>query len=96
MPQVREEKSDLSKAAAPQYLDKAERMLEVLHSFSNGLDRKLYLMEQYPSFAPRFWDNHMGRLMRMDAIQLMTVLGVPDPTGERAVRRVMASQGSRL
>lgn len=73
----------------PTYIDKAEEMLAELRHFKSGLDRALYMQERYPQFPPRFWDNHMGALIRMDAIQLIEALGHPDPTGEQATRNVM-------
>lgn len=73
----------------PTYIDHAEQMLTEMRSLKSGLDRKLYMMERWPHFPDRFWDNHMGTLVRMDAIQLIEALGQPDPTGERAVRNVM-------
>lgn len=75
---------------APSYIDRAEKMLTEMRSFSNGLDRQRYMAEQYPQFPDRFWDNHMGTLIHMDAIQLEQFLTYSDKVGERATDNVMA------
>ena len=47
-------------------------------------------MAEHYSHLTRSWINrHLDRLLDLDPEVLVTVIGYPDPTGERAVRNVM-------
>lgn len=51
------------------------------------LDAVNHFAEHYDHLTPRFLSRHLETLMSLDPEQLVSLIGYPDPTGERAARR---------
>lgn len=50
-----------------------------------------HLAEHYSHCTRSFLERNLDRLLAIDPEQLVLVIGYPDPTGERAVKRVLAT-----
>ena len=51
----------------------------------------LHLHEHYSHLSPNWINKHLDRLLDLDPEAMATVIGYPDPTGERAVRNVLTA-----
>lgn len=50
-----------------------------------------HLAEHYSHCTRSFLERNLDRLLAIDPEQLVLVIGYPDPTGERAVKRVLTT-----
>ena len=54
-----------------------------------------HMAEHYPHLESRWINRHLDRLLELDPEALVTIIGYPDPTGEKAVRNVMDAEAAR-
>lgn len=48
-----------------------------------------HMAEHYPHLSPNWISKHLPSLLALDPSQLVTTIGYPDPTGEKAVRNTL-------
>lgn len=51
-----------------------------------------HMAEHYPHLERRWINRHLDRLLDLDPEALVLLIGYSDPTGEKAVRNVLATQ----